>query len=165
MWAKQSGFTIVELLIVIVVIAILAAITVVAYTGIQNRANDTAVQANIREFANKVLQIEAETGAIPQPAPSNTNPPDGFTTFGVTKSAYPAGVHNFYYCVSDTTWAVGAMSSSGTAWQYTATGGLSEYSGTWSVSTTICPGMGVASFDDFINLRDASSGWRSWVTG
>jgi prepilin-type N-terminal cleavage/methylation domain-containing protein len=32
----MSGFTIVELLIVIVVIAILAAISVVAYTGIQN---------------------------------------------------------------------------------------------------------------------------------
>lgn len=37
----MSGFTIVELLIVIVVIAILAAISVVAYTGIQQRANNT----------------------------------------------------------------------------------------------------------------------------
>lgn len=35
---RQSGFTIVELLIVIVVIAILAAITIVAYTGIQDKA-------------------------------------------------------------------------------------------------------------------------------
>ncbi|MFZ2836491.1 MAG: prepilin-type N-terminal cleavage/methylation domain-containing protein [Candidatus Saccharimonadales bacterium] len=37
MWAKykqQSGFTIVELLIVIVIIGILAAITIVAYNGI-----------------------------------------------------------------------------------------------------------------------------------
>jgi prepilin-type N-terminal cleavage/methylation domain-containing protein len=43
MWAKQKqpGFTIVELLIVIVVIAILAAITIVAYSGIQQRARDT----------------------------------------------------------------------------------------------------------------------------
>lgn len=37
-----SGFTIVELLIVIVVIAILAAISVVAYNGIQTRARDAA---------------------------------------------------------------------------------------------------------------------------
>ncbi|MDB5168192.1 MAG: Fimbrial protein [Candidatus Saccharibacteria bacterium] len=35
---KQTGFTIVELLIVIVVIGILAAITIVAYNGIQDRA-------------------------------------------------------------------------------------------------------------------------------
>lgn len=39
---QQTGFTIVELLIVIVVIAILAAITIVAYNGIQQRANNTA---------------------------------------------------------------------------------------------------------------------------
>ena len=35
---EQTGFTIVELLIVIVVISILAAITIVAYNGVQERA-------------------------------------------------------------------------------------------------------------------------------
>ena len=35
---KQAAFTIVELLIVIVVIAILAAISMLAYSGLQNRA-------------------------------------------------------------------------------------------------------------------------------
>lgn len=40
--SKQKGFTIVELLIVIVVIGILAAITIVAYNGIQDRARLTA---------------------------------------------------------------------------------------------------------------------------
>ena len=39
---KEKGFTIVELLIVVVVIAILAAITIVAYNGIQNRAKASA---------------------------------------------------------------------------------------------------------------------------
>lgn len=41
---SASGFTIVELLIVVVVIAILAAITIVAYNGIQNRVHDTAIK-------------------------------------------------------------------------------------------------------------------------
>jgi prepilin-type N-terminal cleavage/methylation domain-containing protein len=39
---KQAGFTIVELLIVVVVIAILAAITIVSFNGIQTRARDSA---------------------------------------------------------------------------------------------------------------------------
>ena len=39
-----SGLTIVELLIVIVVMGILAAISIVAYNGISNSANDNAVK-------------------------------------------------------------------------------------------------------------------------
>mgnify|MGYP001453149201 FL=1 len=50
---KQSGFTIVELLIVVVVIAILAAITIVAYNGIQNRAKSSAAQALANNVAKK----------------------------------------------------------------------------------------------------------------
>jgi prepilin-type N-terminal cleavage/methylation domain-containing protein len=46
MLKTKSGFTIVELLIVIVVIGILAAITIVAYNGIQDRANDTSVKSD-----------------------------------------------------------------------------------------------------------------------
>ena len=44
---KAHGFTIVELLIVIVVIAILAAIAIAAYTNIQDRANDAVVQQKL----------------------------------------------------------------------------------------------------------------------
>lgn len=62
---QSSGFTIVELLIVIVVIGILAAITIVAFNGIQQRASNTArVQA-----ANQVIKLlklyRTETGAYP----------------------------------------------------------------------------------------------------
>lgn len=46
-WArKQTGFTIVELLIAIVVIGILAAITIVAFNGIQGRARVAALQSD-----------------------------------------------------------------------------------------------------------------------
>ena len=56
--ARQSGFTIVELLIVIVVIAILAAITIVAYNGIQTRT-ENAVTINGVVAYTKALALYA----------------------------------------------------------------------------------------------------------
>lgn len=52
---RVKGFTIVELLIVIVVIAILAAITIVSYNGIQSRTREAAVQSDV---ANAVKKLE-----------------------------------------------------------------------------------------------------------
>lgn len=56
MWAKskQRGFTIVELLIVIVVIAILAAIVVMAYNGVQQRARATAAARDLSTYGGKM---------------------------------------------------------------------------------------------------------------
>lgn len=48
--SKQSGFTIVELLIVIVVIAILATIAIIAYNGIQERSRASAIASDIKQL-------------------------------------------------------------------------------------------------------------------
>lgn len=59
---KQKGFTIVELLIVIVVIAILATITTVAYNGIRQRAA-VARQTAAMDRIGKAIQLwSAEKG-------------------------------------------------------------------------------------------------------
>ncbi len=50
---KDKGFTIVELLIVVVVIAILAAITIVSYGGITQRAKEAALAADISQLQTK----------------------------------------------------------------------------------------------------------------
>ena len=63
---KSKGFTIVELLIVIVVIAILAAITIVAYNGIQNRAHTTAQKTAAENMAKKIESYNAIKSAYPQ---------------------------------------------------------------------------------------------------
>ena len=54
----SRGFTIVELLIVIVVIAILAAITIVAYNGVQERARASAITSGINAIS-KALRLKA----------------------------------------------------------------------------------------------------------
>jgi len=50
----KKGFTIVELLIVIVVIAILAAISIVAYNGIQQRARNTQRLSDIKSIQKTI---------------------------------------------------------------------------------------------------------------
>lgn len=61
----KSGFTIVELLIVIVVIGILAAITIVAYNSIQTKARTNAVTADLRSIEKAMLLYRADYGKLP----------------------------------------------------------------------------------------------------
>ncbi|AHB41928.1 hypothetical protein RAAC3_TM7C00001G0055 [Candidatus Saccharibacteria bacterium RAAC3_TM7_1] len=61
----SRGFTIVELLIVIVVIAILASITIVAYNGTQNRAKDSQLDSAIFHLKGSLEIYLAEKGVYP----------------------------------------------------------------------------------------------------
>lgn len=80
MWAKRKqGFTIVELLIVIVVIAILAAITIIAYNGIQQRARLSQSQAVSAQVQKSIELFRAEKDSYPAAINSCPNPVDGST--------------------------------------------------------------------------------------
>ena len=63
--ASRRGFTIVELLIVVVVIAILVAITTVAYSGVSARANNSSLQSNISTTVKKLEIYKVNTGSFP----------------------------------------------------------------------------------------------------
>lgn len=60
----KSGFTIVELLIVIVVIGILAAITIVAYNGIQDRARTTRRESDLTTYSKAIHLARINTGKV-----------------------------------------------------------------------------------------------------
>lgn len=60
-----KGFTIVELLIVVVVIAILAAITVVAYNGIQDRTLQSARIDEVRKWERLLISYATLKGQYP----------------------------------------------------------------------------------------------------
>jgi prepilin-type N-terminal cleavage/methylation domain-containing protein len=59
---KSKGFSIIELIVVIVVIGILAAITYVFYTNVQSRAVDASVQSDINNMNSSQLQYGLDTG-------------------------------------------------------------------------------------------------------
>lgn len=89
MWGrKQTGFTIVELLIVIVVIAILAAITIVAYNGIQNRSKNTAVQSDIKQVQKLIEAYNALNGSYPSTGNINQVYTDANCSFAADSDGY-----------------------------------------------------------------------------
>lgn len=113
---KKSAFTIVELLIVIVVIGILAAISIVAYNGIQNRANDTTVKADLQKLS-KILELyKADYGKYPTSGNAINNGIGAFKVSGEKAYAQaPQSQTNLTICFSldGSTTATTAMSASG----------------------------------------------------
>lgn len=62
---KQSGFTIVELLIVIVIIGILAGLVITQILGANQKARDTERKTDINAVANQLETYFAKTGGFP----------------------------------------------------------------------------------------------------
>jgi len=94
---RERGFTIVELLIVIVVIAILAAITIVAYNGIQDRAKSSSAQTAAAQAVKKIEVYKVQNSDI---YPSSASAA-GLSSTGSTTYDYIGGGN--YYCVTATT--------------------------------------------------------------
>lgn len=85
--ASSRGFTIVELLIVVVVIAILAAITIISYNGISNRAKESAVLSDASQAYKKVKTHSITNGdaAVANLGDAGITSSDG-TTYQYTTS-------------------------------------------------------------------------------
>ena len=75
---SERGFTIVELLIVVVVIAILAAITIVSYNGITRSANDSAAKQQASTVAKKIESYQAKEGRYPLNATEMVNSSESY---------------------------------------------------------------------------------------
>lgn len=117
---KKSGFTIVELLIVIVIIAILASITIIAFNGTQQRAIQASLQADTDKARKKILLYHAENSTYPTAInctnstatevcvqPSGTN----VYTYSSNNTTNPA---TFYLNTSNGKYAYQASNTSGT---------------------------------------------------
>ena len=81
---SHEGFTIVELLIVIVVIAILAAISVVAYNGIQTRAKDNKRAQDVAVIEKAIKGYDALYGGVPSTSAYSGVGPGGWNESSMT---------------------------------------------------------------------------------
>lgn len=174
---RSGGFTIVELLIVIVVIGILAAITIVAFNGIQQRANSSAVTTDLTSFAKKVelLKVDSANNLYT----TSDSATDGLASMGmkITPSAYMSGSAaqiNLLYCTSGAgvDYALLAMTKDGKKLYVSNTsGGVKEYTGanTWNVANypercqTVLPSGSNSARSGYSQGDSATGPWRAWT--
>jgi len=62
---KSKGFTLIEMLIVIVVIAILALIVIPRLLGAGRKAKEAALKGDLHQLRNAIQQFEADCGDYP----------------------------------------------------------------------------------------------------
>jgi general secretion pathway protein G len=87
----QSGFTIIELLIVIVVIGILAALILTAYGNIQGKAQASVTKNIVQQYSKALLAYKVDNGHYPRQEDLDQN----------EISALPNNVNNGGACQSD----------------------------------------------------------------
>lgn len=85
---RHLGFTIVELLIVIVVIGILASTSIVTYNGIQTRAIDAITQSDAVSAAKQLQLLEIQTGNYPADASGLTRSKSTNLTYSRTEDGF-----------------------------------------------------------------------------
>lgn len=137
---KRAGFTIVELIIVVVTIGIISTIVTVSYRAVVNNGHDVAVQGDLKKLADIITLEALDEGAIPEPGAAwnagaatgnSTILPD--ITFSPVQDSYFRGHTNLYYCVDVVNgveeFAVMARSLSGNSFAYRSDSGATQLTG------------------------------------
>lgn len=135
---NKKGFTIVELLIVIVVIGILATLVIVTFTGIQQKGRNTQRQTDIKALNSYVEAFYADYGFYPTGADMKN--PDFITKYmkGLDRAALVDPKQDQSLASSTTDTGISSTSVTGYQYSYVAahTGGGT---GTCSTAATTIP--------------------------
>lgn len=173
----SRAFTIVELLIVIVVIGILAAITIVGYGAVINNANDKSVQTDLAKLGDIVKLANLDNDSVPVGGATSSNIGDSTLLPGINfqpnPSAYDLKVSNLYYCEGTLggidEYAILARSQSGKAFSFISNKGISSFSGyTWTSANNGVAVCGLLGFSapftwSYGYLPVVNYGWLAWA--
>jgi type IV pilus assembly protein PilA len=137
---REGGFTLIELMVVVLIIAILIAIAIPTFLGARTRAQNRAVQANLRNALTVEKSIytdaQAYSSDVAATGPLETGEPS--LTFVADGSMAAATAGNVYVSVpSANTVVLGSRSASGTCY-YLRDVATGASAGTFYFQDTTC---------------------------
>jgi prepilin-type N-terminal cleavage/methylation domain-containing protein len=161
--SQTSGFTMIEVLVTISVIAILAAIVLAGYSAVQNRTFDSAVQSDLANDAKILAQYYSDNSDFPTGAELATLA----VKLGFATSNYDASNNNALYCYTadGTKASLIAESRTGNVYYVTNTSRIPQVFGaSFPQGGAIdCPNSGLPAGTLWTWMYGPGSGWASWV--
>ena len=172
----SKAFTIVELLIVIVIIAILVGITVVGYGAVTRSAQDSALKADLQKLGDAIKLQTLDDQTVPSGGATSI-PVGGDSTVlpGVSvkpdQSAYNLKVTNLFYCAGNINgskeFAFAAQSKSGKSFTFKSNKGIETATVFNGSGTDTCAALGfTAPYTWSYGFNPADQyRWFAWANG
>lgn len=165
MRTKRIGFTIVELIVVVVVIAILATIIVLSYAGFKARTQETSVTNDMRNIVEQVGVYKVRNDRYPSAVQLQDM---GVWVNKQTYGVNPTGA-TIFYCVDNngTAFSIVARVKSSRLLRYASIdGNVITYSGS-TTAPQLCLDSGVPGTISTVNFTGftENGSWYSWVLG
>ena len=166
----SKGFTIIELLIVIIVIAVLATISIVAYNGSQDRAEYAHAASDMKHINDALLVYKAQNGSYPSTGGAYVyqNSPNGGSTCGgsTLNTTFLSMLVPSYL----DTMPVGKTKSSYTCFSYAYISNGTDYKLLrWSQANSSSPYTGLSqpesTNNSLIDPQRTTYAWGYWTQG